>query len=557
MLSGGVRAWVSLRTGLVLAAIVLGALLLRLPGLAQSLWYDELWATRVMLAGLPDLIEHCVVDTSPPLYYFLMFGWIRLFGDSEVSVRIPSLLLGLLSVALTFVLARRWLSEAAALLSAFLLAVNPVHIWYSREARPYSAAVFCVLAAILAFYRVQETARPRAWLAAYAAALCSAVFLHFYLAGYLGALSLLCLIRPAKNRRQILLVNGLVAAPLALFLGARLALGTSFTSMPYLRRFNLLEFWGLLLHWFPTGNAIVRLRLASTGFGGLAARPLPLAMSLLALAALTAGLVHLFRLARRERLPDPALFLLTIPGGLLLLNAAGFTQTYIERSALTALPFFLILVSAGVWSAANARLRWVSLGVCAVFVVAVLLNYYRKTDQWTVYRPNPDWKSASRYFSAELAASSGFVPVFAGVPSAELTYYDPRFVEERELWLQDYRKRQFNTPPPGPFSGLKLRLRQFFWAMYPEVRRPRPGGIVYDARGRDPEAVRALVLGSLSRDFYIVRNLFWPGPEHALCAGLERDPRFRLAGRYEAKNLRVFKYSLEDEPAPARITPPE
>jgi len=541
----------SVRARLALGAIVLCAFLLRLPGLRESLWYDELWSTKVILSGLQDLIGLCVVDPSAPAYYFLMFGWIRIFGDSEVSVRIPPLVFGLLSVALTFFLARRWLSEAAAFLSAFLLAASPVHIWYSQEARPYSAAVFCVLAALLAFYHVQEPGRTHAWVAAYAVALSGAVFLHFYLAGYVCVLTLLCFIRPTPNRRPILLVNGLVAALVALFWAARLALGTSFTGLSYLRSFSLTELWALLLHWFPTGNAIAGLPARGTGFAGLFRQPLPLAMSLLVLVALIAGVAHLFRQPQRERSLDLPLFLLTIPAGLLLLSLTGFGKTYIERSALTALPFFVILVSAGVWSAAKARLRHISLAACAVFVFAVLLNSYRKSDQWTVYKPNPDWRSASRYFSTELAASSGFVPVFVEVPSAELTYYDPRFVEERELWLRDYRKRQFNTPPPGPFSGLKLTLRQFFWSMYPEIPTPSPGGIVYDAGTRDPEAVRALVLRKGGRNFYVVRNLFWRGSEDALQRGFERDRRFRLVGQYEARALRVFKYTVENEPPPA------
>jgi hypothetical protein len=60
-----------------------------------------------------------------------------LFGDSGLCVRIPPRIFGLLAVVPTFVLARRWLSGTAALLSAFLLAASPVHIWYSQEARPY------------------------------------------------------------------------------------------------------------------------------------------------------------------------------------------------------------------------------------------------------------------------------------------------------------------------------------------------------------------------------------------------------------------------------------
>jgi hypothetical protein len=159
-------------------------------------------------------------------------------------------------------------------------------------------------------------------------------------------------------------------------------------------------------------NALARLRLESAGVRGLWAQPVALGMSLLA--ALVAGRVQLFRQQPRGRFVDLSLFLLTVPAGLLFPNAVGFSKTYIERSALSALLFFMMLVSAGVLSAAKARWRGMAGALCVVFVVVVLVNYYRKSDRWTVYKPKPDWRSASRYFAAELAASSGVVPVLVG-----------------------------------------------------------------------------------------------------------------------------------------------
>jgi hypothetical protein len=132
-----------------------------------------------------------------------------------------------------------------------------------------------------------------------------------------------------------------------------------------------------------------------------------------------------------------------------------------------------------------------------------------------------------------------------------LSYYDGRFVEERERWRHEYRKQNFNSPLPGPLAGLKLRVRQYFWAMYPERRIRNPGGIIYEAAGRGPEDVRALVLGVGRRNLYVIRNLSWPGSEDALRSGLERGRRFRLVGSYEARGLRVFKYSLEEGPTTA------
>src|SRR5205823_11736234 len=100
------------------------------------LWLHELWSLRFVLADR-DPFRVLLRDIPPPLYSIFMFAWVRLFGDAEWSIRLPSLLCGLLSLPLSYVIADRCLGRRTAVLSTFLLASSPVHFWYYYDARQY------------------------------------------------------------------------------------------------------------------------------------------------------------------------------------------------------------------------------------------------------------------------------------------------------------------------------------------------------------------------------------------------------------------------------------
>jgi uncharacterized membrane protein len=128
----------NLATTLLLLLVLLLALGLRLYGLdAQSLWNDEGTSVAIAQRSLVTIAQDAANDIHPPLYYWLLAGWVRLFGTGEVAIRSLSALLGVVLVALSFVLgcllAGRWVG----LLAAFLAAIHPFQIYYSQEARMY------------------------------------------------------------------------------------------------------------------------------------------------------------------------------------------------------------------------------------------------------------------------------------------------------------------------------------------------------------------------------------------------------------------------------------
>ena len=126
---------------LLILLLALGLRLYRLDG--QSLWYDE--GTSVVLAGrdVAAIVQGAAADIHPPLYYVLLHFWARLFGSSEVAVRLLSAIAGLGVVGAVYLLGRRLFDQQVALVAALLAALSPFLVYYSQEARMY------ILAALL------------------------------------------------------------------------------------------------------------------------------------------------------------------------------------------------------------------------------------------------------------------------------------------------------------------------------------------------------------------------------------------------------------------------
>ena len=129
---------------MIIFLILLTALILRLINLNQSLWLDE--AINVVYSQKYNFFDFLTVyslgDFHPPLYFGLLWIWTRIFGISEIAVRIPSVILGLLTVWVTYLIGKKLFNAKTGLIAALVLTFNPLHVYYSQEARMYSLAAF-------------------------------------------------------------------------------------------------------------------------------------------------------------------------------------------------------------------------------------------------------------------------------------------------------------------------------------------------------------------------------------------------------------------------------
>lgn len=90
--------------------------------------------------------KYPIGDYHPPGYFALLWIWTHLFGFSEIAVRLPSVFLGVGTVIFTYLLGKELFAKKTALIASLLLAVAPLHVYYSQEARMYSLSAFSAAA---------------------------------------------------------------------------------------------------------------------------------------------------------------------------------------------------------------------------------------------------------------------------------------------------------------------------------------------------------------------------------------------------------------------------
>ncbi|RLC78046.1 MAG: hypothetical protein DRI61_10485, partial [Chloroflexi bacterium] len=131
------------RTRWLVLLLLLLAFLLRVYRLgAQSLWYDEGVSAYLTTLSPAELTRWTAEDIQPPLYYYVLYLWVRGAGRSEFALRFPSLFFGVLMVPMFYLLGKRLAGEKAAIIAALLAAISPLYLWYSQEARMYTLFTF-------------------------------------------------------------------------------------------------------------------------------------------------------------------------------------------------------------------------------------------------------------------------------------------------------------------------------------------------------------------------------------------------------------------------------
>ncbi len=185
-----------------LLVILLLAGALRFYGLdAQSLWNDEGTSVALARQGLGAIARAAALDIHPPLYYWLLSGWVRLLGDSETAVRALSALLGVGLVALTFALGQRLAGPWTGLWAALWAAIHPFQIYYSQEARMYMLLAVVTAATVWALVRWVD---GETWTALGALVLLEAVglYTHYSYLFCILIVNLAYLLWLALNRRS-------------------------------------------------------------------------------------------------------------------------------------------------------------------------------------------------------------------------------------------------------------------------------------------------------------------------------------------------------------------
>src|SRR3989338_9253805 len=146
---------------ILLAGIFILGGLLRFYNLEKCCLHGDGVLTAGIISDSKSLMETwCNVSGGfhgdLPAYYIILDLWSYLVGDSVFCLRLFSLVCSLLFIAVVYKLAKLLFDRKTAILCAYLSAISPLLVFYSRKVRYYSLSSFLHLATLYSFIRVIE-----------------------------------------------------------------------------------------------------------------------------------------------------------------------------------------------------------------------------------------------------------------------------------------------------------------------------------------------------------------------------------------------------------------
>ena len=442
----------------LLALIVVFGAWLRFDGLGEpSMWLDEilhLGIARTLTEQpwqgfLTGMTEVDGATENGALYYALFFLGDRLL-PGETGARLAPALVGTLTIGLMALVALRLGrldqarpldpigAKALAATSAFLLAISPLHVYFSREARPYYLLMAIALILLLALLDPRSRlGRVSAYVgclaAAYSGAHAIPVLASFgALAGFLSLLR--ALPRASKPRVETLLGSPhrhcVIAASLALVMSFGLYLSRSEINTPQRAETETqVELRNKILFEKPLSNRSRDRFVASMTTAGKPSRPRDRSWVLLGVAAL--GALALVRRSWRTSILCTGMFVL--PAALSVAALLSVGRWYGVRYTTAALPALLVLTGVGfvVLGQLAGRLaaRVTSRDHAATVIswlVSVVLLLVIAAPNLRAAREDPheklDWRGIARFFD-EIALDDEPVLIANDWPQVSLGHY--------------------------------------------------------------------------------------------------------------------------------------
>lgn len=359
-----------------LAVLIAIGVILRLLRIGDTVFGDELSTLYIVRGnGLSGTVSAVASDAeiSPPLYFVL--AWLSThLGSAPELVRLPSLLLGIASIPLAFMVGERVAGRLAGLLAAAFIAINPFMVFYSVDGRGYMLATFLLLVSTLALLLALDTGRGRWWVL-YGAATSLAMYSHYTVAFVLAAQLGWVLWAHPGARRTALLANAAAAVVFLPWLPSLIA----DTNSPTIDVLAALQ---------GSGFAAKRVALEAWAFGSPYVSPhqVPGALALrfgvaglvvlglaCAVALLRGGLV-----TARGRLGEEAwrrvvlvvAMALATPAFEALLLLGGGTDLFGARNLLTSSAGVALSIGALAWAGRSRRIAALTV-VCTLAAVAV------------------------------------------------------------------------------------------------------------------------------------------------------------------------------------------
>ena len=123
----------------------------------EGLWNDEYVSWFIASKkDFSDFLVEMFRNCHAPLYYIYLKFWMSLFTDSDISLRISSVIPSLLTIITMFFVGKETKDIKLGILCSFLTAISSFHIYFAQEVRLYSLLMFLCSLTLLFFIKLEK-----------------------------------------------------------------------------------------------------------------------------------------------------------------------------------------------------------------------------------------------------------------------------------------------------------------------------------------------------------------------------------------------------------------
>ncbi|MEM6285263.1 MAG: glycosyltransferase family 39 protein, partial [Chloroflexota bacterium] len=140
---------------------------------------DEAWTLWHAMNSPRRVLELLTLDIKPPMYFFVLGGWVQLFGHHETITRYLSALFLILALAFCYQIGRVLFNRAAGVWTALLVGLLPVAQHYVHEMNTYTSLMLGVTATSAFLLLWLRTGKGH-YAVAYVAAGIFVAYSHYY-----------------------------------------------------------------------------------------------------------------------------------------------------------------------------------------------------------------------------------------------------------------------------------------------------------------------------------------------------------------------------------------
>lgn len=124
--------------------------------ITRGFWGDEAWTSLISQLPYWQMLKTTAADFHPPGYYTIVELLYKIFSPVEIATRFVSILFWCLTIFFVYLLARKFKGQTFGLLSALVVAVNPIFFRYAFEARNYTMFAFAATASVYFLLKTLE-----------------------------------------------------------------------------------------------------------------------------------------------------------------------------------------------------------------------------------------------------------------------------------------------------------------------------------------------------------------------------------------------------------------